>query len=132
MHPLSATVWISPDRSILLGKQPIKEVKEAKFLALIFDTKLTFKKHVHCLKSSCQKAVNVVLAVGHTDWGAQCIVRCINPFQTGLRMCCLMLFHYYKLYIYMYDHPMLVKILEQYMELTKDWKEIAFTWVPGH
>ena len=32
----------------------------------------------------------------------------------------------------MYDHPMLVKILEQYMELTKDWKEIAFTWVPGH
>ena len=63
-----------PDQSILLGKQPIKVVKEAKFLALIFDTKLTFKKHVHYLKSSCQKAVNVILVMGHTDWGAHHIV----------------------------------------------------------
>ena len=31
------------------------------------------------------------------------------------------------IYIYMYDHPMLVKILEQYMELTKDWKEIVLS-----
>ena len=31
-----------PDPNILLGKTPIKVVKEANFLGLIFDTKLTF------------------------------------------------------------------------------------------
>ena len=35
-----------PDPNILLGKTPIKVVKEAKFLGLIFDTKLAFKMYV--------------------------------------------------------------------------------------
>ena len=43
------------DPNILLGKQPIKVVKEAKFNGLVFDTKLIFKNHVQDLKSSCQK-----------------------------------------------------------------------------
>ena len=42
-------VFFPPDPNILLGKTPIKVVKEAKFLGLIFDTKLTFKN-----QSSCQ------------------------------------------------------------------------------
>ena len=42
-------VFSPPDPNILLGKTPIKVVKEAKFLGLIFDTKLTFKN-----QSSCQ------------------------------------------------------------------------------
>ena len=63
-----------PDPNILLGKTPIKVVKEAKFLGLIFDTKLTFKNRVQYLKSSCQKAVDILRVVGHTDWGADCIV----------------------------------------------------------
>ena len=33
-----------PDPNILLGKTPIKVVREAKFLGVIFDTKLTFFK----------------------------------------------------------------------------------------
>ena len=64
----------SPDPNILLGKTPIKVVKEAKFLGLIFDTKLTFKNHVQYLKSSCQKALDILRVVGHTDWGADRIV----------------------------------------------------------
>ena len=36
----------TPDPNILLGKTPIKVVKKAKFLGLIFDTKLTFKNHI--------------------------------------------------------------------------------------
>ena len=31
-----------------------------------------------------------------------------------------------------YEHPVLVQILELYMDLTKDRKEIVFVWVPGH
>ena len=49
-------------------------MKEAKFLGLIFDTKLTFKNHVQYIKSSCQKALDILRVVGHTDWGADRIV----------------------------------------------------------
>ena len=32
----------------------------------------------------------------------------------------------------MYDHPILTQNLELHMELTRDVKEIVFSWVPGH
>ena len=71
LHPLSPTVhFFSPDPNILLRKTPIKVVKEVKFLGLIFDIKLTLKNHVQYLKSSCQKALDILRVVGHTDWGA--------------------------------------------------------------
>ena len=63
-----------PDPNILLGKTPIKVVREAKFLDVIFDTKLTFKNHIQYLKTSCQKALDILRVVGHTDWGADRIV----------------------------------------------------------
>ena len=63
-----------PDPNILLGKTPIKVVREAKFLGVIFDTKLTFKNHIEYLKTSCQKALDILRVVGHTDWGADRIV----------------------------------------------------------
>ena len=62
------------DPNILLGKTPIKVVSEAKFLGVIFDTKLTFKNHIQYLKTSCQKALDILRVVGHTDWGADRIV----------------------------------------------------------
>ena len=53
----------------------IVQVKEVKFLGLIFDSKLTFKNHVQYLKSSFQKALDIIMRiVGHTDWGADRIV----------------------------------------------------------
>ena len=67
-------VFFSPDPNILLGKTPIKVVKQAKFLGLIFDTKLIFKSHIQYLKTSCQKALDILRVVGHTDWGADRIV----------------------------------------------------------
>ena len=63
-----------PDPNILLGKTPIKVVREAKFLGVIFDTKLTFKNHIQYLKTSCEKALDCLRVVGHTDWGADRIV----------------------------------------------------------
>ena len=62
------------DPNILLGKTPIKVVREAKFLGVIFDTKLTFKNRIQYLKTSCQKALDILRVVGHTDWGASRIV----------------------------------------------------------
>ena len=38
------------------------------------DTKLTFKNHVRYLRSSCQKALDILRVVRHTDWGADRIV----------------------------------------------------------
>ena len=49
---------------------PLKVVKEAKFLCLIFDSKLTYKKHIHYLKTSCRKALDILRVVGLTDWGS--------------------------------------------------------------
>ena len=65
--------WTCPlNRSIRgRGKTPIKI--EAKFLGVIFDTKLTFKNHIQYLKT-CQKALDILRVVGHTDWGADRIV----------------------------------------------------------
>ena len=59
---------------MLLGKTPITVIKEAKFLGLIFYTKLTFKNHVQYLASSCQKALDILRVVGHADCGADRIV----------------------------------------------------------
>ena len=36
--------------------------------------KLTFKNHIQHLKTSCQKALDILRVVGHTDWGANRIV----------------------------------------------------------
>ena len=62
------------DPNILLGKTPIKVVKEAKFLGRIFYNKLTFKNHIQYLKTSCQKALDNLRVVGHTGWGADRVV----------------------------------------------------------
>ena len=38
----------------------IQFVKEAKFLVLIWDTKVTFEPHIKCLKAQCQKSLNIL------------------------------------------------------------------------
>ena len=51
--------------------------------------------------------------------------------RKNLSWYCLIPFHPNKLYL-KYNHPILVKILELYMKLTRDGKKIVFIWVPGH
>ena len=68
------STFFPPDPNILLGKTPLKLVREAKFLGVIFDTKLAFKNHIQYLKISCQKALDILCVMGHTDWGADCII----------------------------------------------------------
>ena len=48
---------------------PIQIVKEAKFLGLIWDTKLTFEPHIKYFKAWCQKSLNILRVLSHTEWG---------------------------------------------------------------
>ena len=53
-----------------LDSDPIPFTKEHKFLGLIWDTKLTFKKHALYIKKKCQNALNLLKVLSHTDWGS--------------------------------------------------------------
>ena len=61
---------IYTEPTLHLDGQAIPVKDEVKFLGLIFDHKLNFKAHVAYLKKKCQKALNILRVVGHTDWGA--------------------------------------------------------------
>ena len=58
------------DPVLTLDGQPIPVVEETKFFGIIFDRKLTFIPHYKKLKAKCQKALNLLRVVAHTDWGA--------------------------------------------------------------
>ena len=49
---------------------PIQFVKEAKFLGLIWDAKLTFEPYIKCHKARCQKSLNILKVLCRTEWGA--------------------------------------------------------------
>ena len=55
------------DPVLKLDNDAIQFVKEAKFLGLIGDTKLTFDPHIKYLKARCQKSLNIL---SRTEWGA--------------------------------------------------------------
>ena len=56
-----------PDKKM---HDPIQFVKEAKFLGLIWDTKLTFEPHIKYLKARCQQSINILKVLSRTEWGA--------------------------------------------------------------
>ena len=58
------------DPVLKLDNDPIQFVKEAKFLGLISDTKLTFEPHIKYLKARCQKSLNILKVLSRTEWGA--------------------------------------------------------------
>ena len=59
------------DPVLTLDGTPIPVVEETKCLGVIFDKKiLTFIPHIKKLKAKCQKALNLLRVVAHTDWGA--------------------------------------------------------------
>ena len=58
------------DPDLKLDNDHIQFVKEAKFLGLIWDTKLTFEPHIKYLKARCQKSLNILKVLPRTEWGA--------------------------------------------------------------
>ena len=58
------------DPVLTLDGTPILAVEENKFLGVVFDRKLSFIPHIKQLKAKCQKALNLLRVVSHTDLGA--------------------------------------------------------------
>ena len=58
------------DPVLTLDGTPIPVVEESNFLGVVFDRKLSFIPHIKQLIATCQKALNLLRVVGHTDWGA--------------------------------------------------------------
>ena len=57
------------DPHLTLNNTPIPVVKEAKFLGVIFDSKLSFIPHIKYLKAKCLKALNILKYLSNTNWG---------------------------------------------------------------
>ena len=72
------------DPILTLDGTPIPVVEENKFLVVIFDRKLSFIPHIKQLKAKCQKALNLLRVVAHTDWGADRKVL-LNLYRTIIR-----------------------------------------------
>ena len=56
------------DPVLKLDNDPIQFLKEAKFIGLIWDTKLTFEPHIKYLKARCQKSLNILKVLSRTEW----------------------------------------------------------------
>ena len=64
--------FTEPD--IKMDGTSINVADEAKFLGRVFDRRLTFRAHVTYLKTVCDKALNLLRVVGHTNWCADKVV----------------------------------------------------------
>ncbi|GFO26432.1 Pol-like protein [Plakobranchus ocellatus] len=61
---------IYTEPALHLDGQTIPVKGEAKFLGVVFDSKLNFSSHIKYLKKKCLKALNLLRVVGHMDWVA--------------------------------------------------------------
>ncbi|XP_071123078.1 uncharacterized protein [Mytilus edulis] len=62
----------SPCIKLKLGETILSFVKEVKFLGMIFDSKLTWLKHVQYIESRCSRVLNCMKLLTGTKWGANC------------------------------------------------------------
>ena len=53
-----------------LAKHTLEVVKEIKFLGIIFDSKLTWEKHINYVHTRCLKVLNCMRLLTGTKWGA--------------------------------------------------------------
>ena len=58
------------DPQLYLNGTQIPTICEAKFLGLIFDSKLSFIPHITSLKSRCTKSLDLIKVLSNTTWGA--------------------------------------------------------------
>uniref|UniRef100_A0A3B3BBF5 Reverse transcriptase domain-containing protein n=1 Tax=Oryzias melastigma TaxID=30732 RepID=A0A3B3BBF5_ORYME len=63
---------VNTNLKLRLYGEEIERVNSFKFLGVIFDARLTWKKHVDNIESKCKKVINVMRCVAGRDWGASC------------------------------------------------------------
>ena len=61
---------VHPDPDFYVYGQLITCKDEARFLGLIFDSKLSWVPHLKDLKVRCSQALNIFSVLSHTSWGA--------------------------------------------------------------
>ena len=59
------------DITLTMKNNVLKLSTSVKFLGLVFDTHLNWKRHVAYVKSKCHSAMNLIRKVAHTVWGAK-------------------------------------------------------------
>ncbi|GBM53597.1 hypothetical protein AVEN_105486-1 [Araneus ventricosus] len=59
------------DPKLLLNDCTIPIVRDAKYLGLILDSKLTFKPHANYLKRKCIQSLNIIKMLSGTSYGAE-------------------------------------------------------------
>ena len=75
---------ILPDPELMLNGKKINVVREARFLGVIFDQKLSFFPHLKALKVKCMKALDIIKVVANQDWGADKSVL-LNLYRSLIR-----------------------------------------------
>ena len=58
------------DPQLYLNGTQIPIIGEAKFIVLLFDSKLSFIPHITSLKSRCTKWLDLIKVLSNTTWGA--------------------------------------------------------------
>ena len=58
------------DPQIYLNDTQIPIIGEAKYLGLLFDSKLSFIPHITSLKGKCTKSLDLIKVLSNTTWGA--------------------------------------------------------------
>lgn len=58
------------DPILKLDKDTITGAKQYKYLGIIFDQKLTFIPHIKYLRKKCNKSIQLLRVIAHTNWGA--------------------------------------------------------------
>ena len=58
------------DHQLYLNGTQIPIIGEAKFLGLLFDSKLSFIPYITSLKSRCTKSLDLIKVLSSTTWGA--------------------------------------------------------------
>lgn len=59
-----------PPLTITMNNNAVPAVNEAKFLGLIFDTKLSWIPHLKNLRNKCLKTMDLIKCLSHATWGA--------------------------------------------------------------
>ena len=59
------------DISLSLNNSEIQFKESVKFLGLVFDTHLNWKSHISYIKTKCNGALNLIMKLSHTTWGAR-------------------------------------------------------------
>ena len=75
---------ILPEPELILNGEKIKVVREARFLGVILDQKLSFIPHLKTLKSKCLKALDIIKVVANQEWGADKSVL-LNLYRSLIR-----------------------------------------------